>query len=98
MYMYIHACIIDEVFDELMMWITVICQILKTSLSIDNRIDHFIELKYDTLLLSLLPVRHYKTYTGGTKPVERVYLKPGEPIGIKCRVRSKKKLIKHVRS
>ena len=49
MYVYIHACIIDEVFDELMMWITVICQILKTSLSIDNRIDHFIEL-YDTLL------------------------------------------------
>ena len=46
------------------MWIAVICQILKLSLSIDSRIDHFIELKlikfkgrqYDsTLLLSLLP-------------------------------------------
>ena len=38
--------------------------------------------------------RHCKTYTGGTKPVERVYLKPGEPIGIKCRVGSKKKINK----
>ena len=42
MYVYAHTCIIDEVFDELMMWITVFCQNLKTSLNIDNRIDHFI--------------------------------------------------------
>ena len=37
-------------------------------------------------LLFILPVRHCKTYTEGAKAIGRVYLKPGEPIEIKCRV------------
>ena len=39
----LHVAIIYEVFDEFMTWIAVICQILQLSLSIDNRIDHFID-------------------------------------------------------
>ena len=36
----------------------------------------YIRILLSLLLLSLLPVRHWKAYTQGTKPIGSVYLKP----------------------
>ena len=41
----------------------------------------------------ILPVRHWKRYTEGVKPVEHAYLKPWEPIRIKRGRRTIKFLI-----
>ena len=37
---------------------------------------YFKKLIHYYVLLLLLPVRHWKAYTEGTKPVGRIYLKP----------------------